>query len=471
MAQFPKIQALKWTQVRDVLPNEATGFTPWLAANLDLLADALGLDDLELVGTETHVDAFRLDIRATGTDGSGEEIAVVIENQYGKTDHDHLGKLVTYTARADAEAERVLAVWVVEQPVDAHLAAVEFLNRISAEHVGWVLVSPRFVQSPDGYFIHFEKHAEPNAFLRATKTGAGTAASPERSAFMASVFGRIDGPLREHGFRHVWCHPNGNMIRAYLPKRFAASEWAEVRVLAARNRFRVVLFIRGGQVEAQHNIDVLEGIRQRHGKTIQAALGDEWPIEWHARHENDRSDYARITWEGHGYTNADPERAAAIVLPLAQACLTALSEDGEEEFPDPDELETSVGSADTDTVMAIAAHVRAGEWTTYGDVSTVATGTHTAAMAVGNIAANNPDFPHPHRLLTHKGAIPETWATKEGGGPELCRQRLTQEGVHFLPNGLADAAQRVDVEVLKGRWDAGRSNNGASGQPAAAPPA
>lgn len=229
--------------------------------------------------------------------------------------------------------------------------------------------------------------------------------------------GQVDGALREYGFRHVWCHPNGHTIRAYLPKKFAASESAQVRVLAARNRFRVVLFVRGGQIEVQHNIDVLEGIRLRHGKKIQAALGDEWPIEWHARHEHDRSDYARITWEGHGYTNAEPTKAAAIVLPFAQACLTAVSEDGDEEFPDPDELETSVGSPDTETVMAIAAHVRAGAWTTDGDVSAVATGTHTAAMAVGNIAANNPDFPHPHRLLTHKGAIPDTWATKTGVGP------------------------------------------------------
>jgi hypothetical protein len=68
MANVPKIRPLKWTSVRDVLPHEALHFTPWLASNLDLLANVLGLEELELVGTESSVDAFRLDIRATGTD-------------------------------------------------------------------------------------------------------------------------------------------------------------------------------------------------------------------------------------------------------------------------------------------------------------------------------------------------------------------------------------------------------------------
>src|SRR6266545_1042435 len=228
MASLPKIQPLKWTNVRDVLPNEALHFTPWLASNLDLLAGVLGLDELELVGTDSSVDLFRLDIRATGTDGSGESIAVIIENQYNKTDHDHLGKLVTYAARADTEAERVLAVWMVEQPLPAHLAAIEFLNRISAAHVGWVLLSPRFVPSPDGFYVHFEKHAEPNAFLQTAKE-ALTLVSPERTSYMAELFTLIDQPLRKAGFHHVWSHPAGHMIRACLPKNWPAASWAEVR--------------------------------------------------------------------------------------------------------------------------------------------------------------------------------------------------------------------------------------------------
>ncbi len=405
MATLPKIRPLTWTSVRDVLPNEALHFTPWLASNLDLLAGVLGLDELELVGTESSVEAFRLDIRATGTDGSGESIAVVIENQYGKTDHDHLGKLITYAARADTEAERVLAVWMVEQPLPAHLAAIEFLNRISAAHVGWVLLSPRFVPSPDGFYIHFEKHAEPNAFLQSAKE-AVTLVSPERTSYMAELFSLIDQPLRKAGFRHVWSHPAGHMIRAYLPKNWPAASWAEVRVLASRNRLRAVLFVRAGQVPAEYNIEVLEGIRQRHGEAIQQAVGADVPIEWHARSDNDRSDYARITSDGYGYLDGNPQEAADLVVTFAAACLAALQHDDETDFPDPEQIEGATGRADTATITAIAACINPGEWATYGDVSTVATGTSSAAMAVGTIAARTPNFPDPHRILASKGTIP-----------------------------------------------------------------
>ncbi|SCE78188.1 Alkylated DNA nucleotide flippase Atl1, participates in nucleotide excision repair, Ada-like DNA-binding domain [Micromonospora coriariae] len=451
MASLPKISPLKWTSIRDVLPHEALDFTPWLASNLDLLANVLGLEELELVGTESSVDAFRLDIRATGTDGSGEAIGVVIENQYDKTDHDHLGKLVTYAARADTEAERVLAVWIVEHPVPAHLAAIEFLNRISAAHVGWVLISPRFVPSPDGYFVHFEKHAEPNAFLQSAKESAALA-SPERAAFMAELFALVDQPLRKQGFHHVWSHPAGHMIRAYLPKTWPAASWAEIRVLAARNRLRVVLFIRAGQLPVDYNIKVLEGIRQRHAAAIQQAVGSNPPIEWHARSDSDRCDYSRITSEGHGYLSGKPEEAAELVTRFAMAVLDALGQDDETDFPDPDQIESATGRADTATISAIAACIKPGEWATYGDLSKVATGTSSAAIAVGTIAARTPAFPNPHRILAGKGKIPNSWASSDGGGPDACRERLGAEGISFLPDGRAAPQQRASVDALRTRW-------------------
>lgn len=343
MSSAPLIRPLKWSPIREVLAHEAHDFTPWLASNLDVLADAVGLDDLALVETESFVADYRLDILARGTDGSGEDIAVVIENQYGRSDHDHLGKLVTYAAKAEAEAERVLAVWVVEEATPAHLAAVEFLNRTSADFIGWVLASVRFAPAPDNsYYVHFDKHAEPNAFLRDARRSARTV-TPERVSFMQAVFEQVDKPLRQAGFRRVWCHPDGTMIRAYLPSHLPAADWLEIRVLAAKQRFRVALFVRGGQVPAEHNTRVLRGVRERHGRDI-AAAAIEGPeaIEWHASHDSERSDYARYTWEGRGYENPDVEGAAARVTSFATACLAAVNDEGREEFPELEDL--TVGS-------------------------------------------------------------------------------------------------------------------------------
>jgi hypothetical protein len=66
---------------------------------------------------------------ATATDENGEEIPVCIENQYGVSDGDHLGRLIAYLA----QHERGRGVWIVEHAHDAFVAAVRFLNRTSTD--------------------------------------------------------------------------------------------------------------------------------------------------------------------------------------------------------------------------------------------------------------------------------------------------------------------------------------------------
>ena len=171
----PTITALTWSSARDVLPHEPLDFTPWLADNLDLLHDVLGLDQLVLQSTEWKVETFALDILAQGSDADGD-VTVVIENQYGATDHTHLGQILTYSAHAAAVGHRVLAVWITEEVRPAHLAAVEFINRIAAGDAstfGIVLLRVRFAPAPVGWHVHFEVASEPNAFLAQPVPGGG----------------------------------------------------------------------------------------------------------------------------------------------------------------------------------------------------------------------------------------------------------------------------------------------------------
>ena len=103
------------------------GLTPWLAEHLDVLGDALGIT-IELEEREWSVGAFSLDILARDQD-SGE--AVVIENQIEQSDHEHLGKLITYASGKDAK----YIVWIVKDAREEHRAAIEWLNKISDDTI------------------------------------------------------------------------------------------------------------------------------------------------------------------------------------------------------------------------------------------------------------------------------------------------------------------------------------------------
>jgi hypothetical protein len=115
--------------LRTVWSNEAQAFTPWLAEHLDVLGDALGIT-IELEERKSSVGAFSLDILARDQD-SGE--AVVIENQIEQSDHEHLGKLITYASGKDAK----YIVWIVKDAREEHRAAIEWLNKISDDKIGF----------------------------------------------------------------------------------------------------------------------------------------------------------------------------------------------------------------------------------------------------------------------------------------------------------------------------------------------
>lgn len=102
-------------------PGEATDFTPWLAQNLDILGSKLGMD-LQIESTEMSAGDFAADIVAR--DASTNKL-VVIENQYGTTDHRHLGQLLTYSSTLGAGA----VVWIAESIRAEHKSAIDFLNQ------------------------------------------------------------------------------------------------------------------------------------------------------------------------------------------------------------------------------------------------------------------------------------------------------------------------------------------------------
>ena len=109
--------------LREIWKHEALDFTKWLQDNLDVLSDCLGFS-LNNAEREKSAGTFNVDLVAEDDAGN----PVIIENQLEKSNHDHLGKIITYLTAIEAK----IAVWIVAEPRPEHVAAISWLNDSSS---------------------------------------------------------------------------------------------------------------------------------------------------------------------------------------------------------------------------------------------------------------------------------------------------------------------------------------------------
>jgi len=324
MESTPKISKVHWVDVSGVLGHEERGFSVWLSENLDLLADALELPDLTLVQRELRVETFRADILAVADDGSDDGMPLIIENQYGVTNHDHLGKVVTYLAGQ----QRGWGVWVVERYNQAHVAAIEFLNRTSDESVGYALVRVRFAPAPDGHYVDFQVAARPNEWLKATKSATDTTtAAPERLELLGEVHKLIDHTLRAAGWSEVILYTNRPMIGLRPPDNpLGRQGYFTLRASPTTFRFRHIAHFFDSFAESEA---VIEALKARYGERLAAAVPDGTQIVWHAG--RDRANAVNDQWyaehPGGGYRDLTPTDAASWATTVASTWVSLLNDD------------------------------------------------------------------------------------------------------------------------------------------------
>lgn len=184
---------LQQVTLREVWAHEALDFTQWLAKpeNLEQLGEALGI---ELYEAETEVSVGRFFVDILATDDSGRK--VVIENQLAATDHDHLGKVITYAAGLGAE----VIVWIAETAKEEHQQAVEWLNenttsdvhvflvQLEAWRIGESLPAPRF-----------NPISKPNDWAKEVRTAASASKVSEVSLLQREFYENV----REYGRAHA----------------------------------------------------------------------------------------------------------------------------------------------------------------------------------------------------------------------------------------------------------------------------
>ena len=163
------IGKLKEVNIRDLWKHEQYDFSAWLAQeeNIELLNEKIGLTLVD-INTEAYVGAYRCDIVAvdetTGT-------KVIIENQLENSNHDHLGKIITYASGLDAK----VIVWIVKEARNEHRSAIEWLNNNTSKEINFFLIELHAYKignsDPAPMFDVVE---QPNDFIKESKISSSS---------------------------------------------------------------------------------------------------------------------------------------------------------------------------------------------------------------------------------------------------------------------------------------------------------
>ena len=159
------IGKLKEVDIRELWKHEQYDFSEWLSKkeNIENLNEILGLTLID-ISKETYVGSYRCDLFAKDeTTG----IKVIIENQLEISNHDHLGKIITYASGLDAK----VVVWIVKEAREEHRSAIEWLNNNTNSNVNFFLIEIHaYRKGESDPAPMFQVVEQPNDFIKNNKS-------------------------------------------------------------------------------------------------------------------------------------------------------------------------------------------------------------------------------------------------------------------------------------------------------------
>lgn len=263
---------LEKVDLRQIWLSESSDFTPWLARpeNLTLLGEAISID-LELEAQEKEVGPFRADLlcKDTATDNW-----VLIENQLERTDHLHLGQLLTYAAGLDA----VTIVWIAERFTEEHRATLDWLNERTDERINFFGLEVELWRIGDSPVApKFNLASKPNEWSRSVQRAAEAEISEHKlvqlqfwTAFRDYLeerqsFIRCQKPSPQHWMSHSIGRTGFNLNSVASAWNSDTSTWEP--------EIRVELVLHGKS--SKQNFAALQQRRQE----VESAIG--FPLTWH----------------------------------------------------------------------------------------------------------------------------------------------------------------------------------------------
>ena len=257
------LSKLNKVELRDVWAHEAIDFTNWLAQqeNLDTLSEEIGVD-IQLIKTEASVGKFNVDILAEER-ASGRKI--IIENQLEDTNHDHLGKIITYASGYDAE----IIIWIVKDVRDEHQKAIDWLNEHTDENIRFFLIKIELWQiEGSNPAPKFEIMASPNEWAKAVKTSPSNGELSDTKLQQIEFWNKFKKYVRD----------NDTRIRLQTPR---PQHWYNVSIRSSDGHVALTINSRenliGCEVYIRKNKDLFNFLRERK-EEIEKEIGE--TIEW-----------------------------------------------------------------------------------------------------------------------------------------------------------------------------------------------
>ncbi len=257
------LSKLNKVELRDVWGHEAIDFTNWLAQkeSLDALSEEIGVD-IKLIRTEASVGKFSVDILAE-EEASGRKI--IIENQLEDTNHDHLGKIITYASGYDAE----IIIWIVKGVRDEHQKAIDWLNEHTDENIGFFLIKIELWQiEGSNPAPKFEIMVSPNEWAKAIKTSPSNGELTDTKLKQLEFWNKFKNYVRE----------NNAQVRLQTPR---PQHWYDVSMGSSDGHVTLTINSRenlvGCEIYISRNKELFNFLRERK-EEIEKEIGE--PIEW-----------------------------------------------------------------------------------------------------------------------------------------------------------------------------------------------
>jgi len=261
------LSKIEKVDLREVFSNERQ-FSTWLKKNVKELSDLIEIDIGDLK-REDRVGNFSADL--VGTELNSED-QIIIENQFGKSNHDHLGKIITYASGKNAK----YVIWIAEKMGEEHQKALEWLNENSSEDISFFGIEIRTIRiSNSDPAMDFKLIISPNTWGREVRRRTQSQMTDKRKQSYMKFFTRLVAEYSKTKLDWSSLKPRyAAFINFGAGKGGFNFRWS----FRGNNRFNTELFIDTGSKEENKNyFNELKRYQEQINKMIPGIEWEELP--------------------------------------------------------------------------------------------------------------------------------------------------------------------------------------------------